>query len=326
MNNYYVQPRHDGFNIGLVRVWAQRGTLQVLAAVDWPVLAAAVGERQLQRRKQVDDSRGFCPMALEQCQTTIEERLRPSEDARVTVAELDDAELRYSAFMWASYKGVGARIDSGGLSTLASRACVAPHVQWGVYTESHALRVLAERFFDAYAPATERDFRYFFGLLAARSRPTIDRLVDDGVLVPVEMPADGQDSEHFPSLQHFVRSNVVVGGSRSRSRSCPHVRLLGRFDPLLLAHFDKSCWIDPSIKQRVWTKNADVKACVLIDGRIRGTWKYQRCSPRFISIAVTLFPETAPLTSQERDALERQARAISKFLETTLQEIVYDNE
>lgn len=54
------------------------------------------------------------------------------------------------------------------------------------------------------------------------------------------------------------------------------VRLIGEFDNLVLAHTDRSVIVDPAHRARVITVNGLVQPCVLIDGRVQGTWKIER--------------------------------------------------
>ena len=50
------------------------------------------------------------------------------------------------------------------------------------------------------------------------------------------------------------------------------MRLLGRWDPMLLALKDKSWLIDNEHKKKVWRPGGNVEATLLIHGRIAGTW------------------------------------------------------
>ena len=56
------------------------------------------------------------------------------------------------------------------------------------------------------------------------------------------------------------------------------LRLLHRFDPLLLAHKDKAWIVDPERYKAVWRKAGYVEAVILRRGRVAGTWGYERAT------------------------------------------------
>lgn len=83
------------------------------------------------------------------------------------------------------------------------------------------------------------------------------------------------------------------------------MRLLGRFDPLLLPHKDKSWLIDAAHKAHIWRPAGQIAACVLYHGRIVGAWRSeQRPAKRWLRVTVSLFDRAlesrlrAPLTSE----------------------------
>jgi hypothetical protein len=54
------------------------------------------------------------------------------------------------------------------------------------------------------------------------------------------------------------------------------VRLLGEFDNLLLSHADRSRILDAEYRSRLFTVNGIIRASVLVDGFVQGSWKYTR--------------------------------------------------
>lgn len=84
--------------------------------------------------------------------------------------------------------------------------------------------------------------------------------------------------------------------------SPPRVVFRGKFDPLVIAHAEKSWLIDDQWRPHVWSANADIAATVLVDGRIMGTWKLVKRS-----IAVALFEKISErdvITEIKREALK----------------------
>jgi len=93
------------------------------------------------------------------------------------------------------------------------------------------------------------------------------------------------------------------------------VRLLGRFDPLVLAHSDKSWWIDPEHQRRVW-HHTHVEATLLLGGRIVGVWRYQRMA-RGLKISVELFAGVRAGRAIRKEITE-QAERVSRALDAPL--------
>ena len=92
------------------------------------------------------------------------------------------------------------------------------------------------------------------------------------------------------------------------------VRLLHRFDPLLLATKDKAWLIDAEHYKKVWRPSAHVDPALLVRGRIAGTWRYDR---KGSGLRLTLRP-FAPLTRPVTRALEQQAEELAGFLDLPL--------
>jgi hypothetical protein len=87
------------------------------------------------------------------------------------------------------------------------------------------------------------------------------------------------------------------------------VKLLGRFDPLLLAHRDKTWLVDGERYDAVWRPAGHIEATLLVGGRVAGTWRYKR---RANTLDVTLAP-FGRLTKAVRRAIERQASGMAHF-------------
>lgn len=96
------------------------------------------------------------------------------------------------------------------------------------------------------------------------------------------------------------------------------VHLLGRFDPLLLAHADKRCWVDPEHYRRVW-HGTHIEPVLLVAGRIRGVWRYRRTA-RGVTINLQLF-DSAKLPAHVQRAVGEQAHAIAAFFGVPLLDV-----
>ncbi len=88
------------------------------------------------------------------------------------------------------------------------------------------------------------------------------------------------------------------------------MRLLYRFDPLLLATKDKDWLVDAEHYKKVWRPSAHVDPVLLVRGRIAGTWRYDRTGK---GLALRLKP-FARLTKAVQRAAEEQGRGVASFL------------
>ena len=84
------------------------------------------------------------------------------------------------------------------------------------------------------------------------------------------------------------------------------VRLLPAFDPLMLAHRDKSDHLDMRFHKRVYGAAAWVYPVVLVEGVVQATWSYRRTSSRLL---VTVKP-FGRLNQRVTKAVEREARRL----------------
>ncbi len=306
----------------LVRSWGQRGTLHLYAASDWPTVCAAMAERviaghekMIRRLEAKDGSRTMA--ALESARALALEILERGPDHRVSKEDLaregGDAEARasYGALLSLCMKGHGCRVDTGdsGAAVLASRAKWLPGLRWRPPAEGPATVEAARRFWSAYGPAKETDFRYWLAASAAETRPVVGALRDGGELAEVAVE-DGAGA----GTQLVTSDDLPALLEKPPPPKQWPVRLLGRFDPLILAHADKACWVDAEHYKRVW-HHTHVEAVLLVHGRIRGTWRTKRLA-RGLKIQLQLFGR--PLPAYVERAVRSQAEAVAGFLETDL--------
>lgn len=271
---------------GVVRVWGNRGTLQVVCAEDWRALAGAVGKRvrtvgMTAVRKLDGGGVDVCERVLEKVREVLAGGVEVRSDVVESVMEKEfgmwadgmrdaDRELawiriKHIVFMLATLDGHATRIHAQGSSRVSLKPRDAS-MPWEDVKECDAVRELAARYFAGYGPAAERDFRYWMGLTAGVSKRAVDELVEAGVLCAMETDDGGELLVH-ESAAHALRSPIVP-----RAEDWP-VRLLGRFEPVLVAHENKSWVISEAHRKRVWTRNADIVQTVLVRGRIRGVWR-----------------------------------------------------
>lgn len=114
---------------------------------------------------------------------------------------------------------------------------------------------------------------------------------------------------------------LMVGGRRVW-RVERGVRFVGRFEPLLLAHKDKSWIVGERERKRVWNRHSDVAACVLKDGRIRGVWRREGKG-----IGVRLFADgLEPFSEADIAEVVQKGREIVEGFYATDGEVVVERE
>jgi hypothetical protein len=88
------------------------------------------------------------------------------------------------------------------------------------------------------------------------------------------------------------------------------VRLLGAFDPLLLAHATKEHLVEPKHYTRVYRPQGWISPVVLRGGAIAGVW-FPKTTGKTVTLGVELFGRVTPAL---REGVEREAEAMGRFL------------
>lgn len=153
---------------------------------------------------------------------------------------------------------------------------------------------LVRRYLAAYGPATAADVAAWSGLTGVRGvldelLPTLRVLRDEEGRQLLDLPRAPRPDEDAPAPP----------------------RLLPEFDSLVLAHADRRRLIDDEHRAAVVTKNLQVRATFLVDGRVAGTWKLER---KARGATLTLEPFAA-LSKPARKALEAEADRLLAFAE-----------
>ena len=222
----------------------------------------------------------------------------------------------YGALLTLCMKGHGCRVDTGdnAPAVLAWRSKLFPALGWKPPPFEKAMVEVARRFFSTYGPATEADFRYWLSASASESRAAVQVLQDSNELA--EVIVDEGEGDQWPQL--VIQADLPVLMEKPPPTTKWPVLLLGRFDPLLLAHADKTCWVDRKHYQRVW-HHTHIEPVLLVKGRIRGVWRYET-KARGVAINLQLF-DTAALPSHVERALQKQANGIARFFDAPLLDV-----
>ena len=166
-------------------------------------------------------------------------------------------------------------------------------------TEEEAGAALVRRYLRAFGPADLADLRSWSGISARHGRAILARLQNE----LLEVDRGGRRGLLLKKdLRDLERSALPPGV----------VRLLPSFDPFLLGHDDRDHLVDPRHYDLVYKDQGWLAAVVLIDGRVGGTWSYQRL-PRKLGVDVTMF---STFSKETRAKVKEEAHDLSRFFET----------
>ena len=299
----------------LVRLWGQRHTLHLYATADWPMVQAAFADRRTWwERQALSPDSPLDPTAFREGIVRAAALLR--ERGTLSRKELRASGIPMPAELFSPWGGVFAELVrigeacharwEGGEARYAHREHWLPGAAWTPPAASEANVELARRFFAGYGPATHADFAYWrAGGLAGGARRALDAIRDELVEVETAGPTPGKGK------LHARRVDLDELHAAPPERDAWPVRILGRFDPLLLAHRVKD-WVVPArYYDRVWRPAGHIEAVVLEHGRAVATWRYDRIGAG--TLAVRVFPFERGLPRHVGMEVRRQAREVARF-------------
>lgn len=282
----------------LIKSWSVRHTLHTMELPTFELLRLAL------ERESYAAFLKWCHRAHGDDRATVERRNRRIMDA-LADGPLTRAQLhaRIPEFKEMAWTGWGA--DVKGLAILGYLAMCSHRGETKFFlrqpldlglTERQARAEVLRRYMRAYGPASKADFHYWYGGYAGPVNQTWEDVFEE--LVPVEV--DGRKGLYVhrdaPSAQELA--------------DVPSVRLLAKFDTLLLGHKDKSLYVHPKMQSLVFRKAGQVEAAVMVRGVIAGTWRAKNGS-KGVEFAIERWPgkwSGSTLCALEREAA-RQAKA-----------------
>lgn len=161
---------------------------------------------------------------------------------------------------------------------------------------------LARRYFAAYGPATAADFRWWTGLPAADTRRGFDAVADE----LAEVSVDGTSMWMTPEAASEIDQVLAAPDHRAR--------VVGPFDPYLLGYAKRELGVPVSLLKRINAGGGMIRSCVLIDGRLVGTWDRKRRA-RGLAATVTAFEE---LSADAQSQLDAEFAEFGRFLDTVI--------
>ena len=290
----------------LVRTWAMRGTIHLLARDDpgWmlpllgpPAMAKARGRRW---RLGLDDEK------LAKGMGEIRTILKDEREA-LTREELMDrlidrgleierkSQAPYHLITYASLKGLiilgPDRLDGEQTYHLATGG----RNRWD---REETLAELASRYLMGYGPASPADFGSWSGLTSADAKKAWELLRKRGSLVDIIV-----ENRTLGALETQLRSRRASGTLPNTA-----VSLLPAFDTLILGYSDRSYIVSEKCYGEVYHGGQTVPV-VLVNGMVAGVWRYERRGKR-IGIFVRSFQ---PFESEIKDLVEAEAKDIGRL-------------
>ena len=288
----------------LIRTWGQRNTVHVYDVMDWPVFVSATRILSLYQERFLKQFGGSAADLAEGVVATRNVLRGVERASRADFIAADPSLEQWFAFgnglvMDLARQGMACHAGlEGGKSYFAHRDVWLPGLGWDPPATEVACLMLASRYFRTYGPATVRDLAFWFGGKMTDAKAWVAALGDKLVEVTVggtTLLAHAEELDEI-SVEPPPRAEWPV-------------RLLHRFDPLVLPHKDKSWLVDDEHYKTVWRKAGYVEAVLLRNGRIAGTWRYDKKGK---GIVVKLEPFGALPTRLVR-SLEPDAESVADY-------------
>jgi hypothetical protein len=163
--------------------------------------------------------------------------------------------------------------------------------------KSQAQKILMTGYLLVYGPATVQDYAYWTGMKISAAREVLKGM-EPGLTV---VEASGQKGKLYVLRDALPDLDKI--------EAIPLVRLLPKFDALIMGHKDKTRFMDEAARKRVFLPAAEVAATVLVDGRVEGVWVMKKDGDAW-SLAVELFKE---LDEEHIDMLDNEIKRMKEF-------------
>jgi hypothetical protein len=287
----------------VVRTWAMRGTLHLLAAEDLGWIVGLLGPyfaaRMAGRRRQLGLDEATCERGVAALHAELS-NTRPLSRAEL-VSRIADHGVVLDPRGQAPAHLLGYAAMIGGLcrgpDTGAGEPTYTLAADWigrqPPVAPGEALARLATRYLAGYGPATAGDFAAWSGLALGRARAAFDAIA-------AELEPAGAAG--------FVLAAAPPPPAAGPGR--PQLRLLGHFDTYLLGYRGRALAVPPEFDRRIQAGGGFIMPAVLVDGRVLGTWRQRRTRA---GLEVSIAPFTT-LPKRLLPALRAEVSDLGRFL------------
>lgn len=298
----------------VVKLWGQRGTLHIYASDDWPLVCGALSGQRTWWERAGEEAEGSL-QGYTATLARVEKLLR--ERGTLSRSELRASRLSLSEAYFSSWGGIFAALvqrgyachvdQEGNEGRFAHRQFWLPGLAWDPPTFDEANIELTRRYLRAYGPATVQFLMYWRGARSAEARRWLAALKDE----TAEVDVDGQ-------TMFALRDDLDALHEQPPVRSGWPIKLLYRFDPLLLGVKDKTWIVDAQHYKRVFRPAGHIEGILIEHGRAAGTWRYDR---KGSGVVITL-DSFATLSRRVRAQVEHHAAGIAGFFGLPLQDLI----
>jgi uncharacterized protein YcaQ len=302
----------------LVKTWAMRGTLHLLAVDDFPLLVAALGSS---RRFQQKSWLKYFGLTQETLDALVEGMRQMLTDQGMTREEVGEAIAKHTGrpelheLMLSSW---GALLKppafQGYLCFGPNRGQNVTFVQTEAWlgkgkatptlSGDEAKREIIRRYLAVYGPDTSDNFSRWFGLTATDAKRLFRTMGDELTAVEVEGWPAWALTTQVESPPPAELSNVV--------------RLLPAFDPYTIALYRQPGILDPTHQAKVSRPQGWISPVVLVDGRMVGVWSHEKKRDRLIVTATLFSPTNATIQAGIAAEATRLADYLGGTAETVL--------
>lgn len=291
----------------VVRTWLMRYTIHLAAAEDVRALLSVLGPRFKKTSRRRRAQLGLDDATADRGAETLEAVLRRegplTRDEIRAVPDMEGVPLDgQAAPHLIGYAALGGRVCHGPERDGDPTYVVLDDWIDGATppADADALAMLTRRYLSAYGPAGPRDMAAWSGLTLTRVREGFERIED-------ELTAVSAGEETLWMRAEDARPSIAPPEE-------PAVRLLPKYDTLLLGYRDRDWVLPPDYASRIHPGGGLLRRSVLVDGRIVGTWDPEREGDDTLRVAVELFEDIAP---DARDALAAEADDVGRFFGKT---------
>ena len=287
----------------VIRARLMRGTLHLVSARDFYAYAVATQDLQRGAWNRLQVGAGVDPKEVAKLAVAYAREPRTSEDV---VSHLTERLGSFGGpYRWLIWRFVSAHADLVSAPPAGHWAHGGTNVPYVAArhwidggarpTEEKALELLIRRYLGAFGPATLADVARFAGQVPARIRPVLEKLAPS-----LRRFADEQGRTIF-DLPRAPRPAADVEAP---------VRLLPRYDELLIGYEHRDRVIAKEHRGAVYSKNAIVEAVFLVDGFAAGTWSLATTK----ADAVVRLRPFNTLARSDRVAAIAEGEAIARFM------------
>lgn len=290
----------------VVRTWAMRGTLHLLAAEDLGWLLPLLGPVCIAASRRRSAELGLDEEMYARGVRAIRDALASREPlARPELVEyLDSRGIRtegqakaYLMYRAALEGFICFGPDRGVQPTYVLLDDWIEEKRRAALPREEACAELARRHLAAYGPAVPEDLAAWSGLALSEARAAWGRLANELLEVALNHRPAWMLKAHAAWLDELSAPARVV-------------RLLPAFDTYLLGYRNRSLAVAPEYAKRVNAGGGMIAPSLLVNGRVMGTWKSQR---RRSALEIVIEP-FQPLAPEVLPGLEAEAGDLARFL------------